>query len=409
MNTVRAVLLTGSFLAAAACGSHNHAPVVYGSDPSRQTRVYHSPNEIKRERQTAQAAQAPVYRQPEFKAHPAGAVEPVQLQPVSAIYLDEPERAQRQAARTAAATPPAHLHKAKGYIEVQRGDTVYAIARRFNVSPAAVIDENDLKKPYNLKVGQVLKLPSGAAAMVADAPSSSTTLAQPSPTQRVVAKDQLYQVRSGDTLYAISRKTGVPAATIASANNMRAPYALDVGQQVLIPQAPVASARVASAAPQPAPQPASKAETAPADVAEIARNASYAPPPAAATKSMFSWPVHGRIISEYGAGNLGRRNDGVNIAAPAGTAVRAAADGQVVYRGSELEGFGNLLLVKHGDGFVTAYAHNDAMLVKKGDQVRQGQVIAKVGQTGAVTTPQLHFEIRQESQAVNPVALLGEP
>lgn len=407
MITVRAALLAGSFLATAACGSHNHAPVVYGSDPARQTRVYHSPDEIKRERQTA-AAQAPVYRQPEFKARPAGSIEPVQLQPVSAIYLDEPERARR--ANAAAATPPAHLHKAKGYIEVQRGDTVYAIARRFNVAPAAVIDKNDLKKPYTLKVGQVLKLPDGAAAMVADAPSRSP--AQPSSTQRVVAKDQLYQVRSGDTLYAISRQTGVPVTTIASANNMRAPYALEVGQQVLIPQAPVASARIASAAPssQSKKTATSQREEEPADVAEIARQASYTPPPAASSKSLFSWPVHGRIISDYGAGNnLGRRNDGVNIAAPAGTAVRAAADGQVVYRGSELEGFGNLLLVKHDDGFVTAYAHNDSMLVKKGDQVRKGQVIAKVGQTGSVTTPQLHFEIRQESQPVNPVALLGEP
>lgn len=399
MKTVRAALLTGSFLAAAACGSHNHAPVVYGSDPARQTRVYHSPNEIKRERQVAQTAQAPAYRQPEFKARPASSIEPVQLTPVSAVYLDDAARVQK----TAAATP--HLHKAKGYIEVQRGDTVYAIARRFNVSPAAVIDKNDLKKPYTLKVGQVLKLPSGAAALVADAPSHNTVVAQPASTRKVVAKDQLYRVRAGDTLYAISRKTGVPAATIASANNMRAPYALDVGRQVLIPQAPVASARVASAAPA-----ATKTEKAPADVAEIARNVSYTPPPAAASTSMFSWPVHGRVISEYGAsGNLGRRNDGVNIAAPAGTAVRAAADGQVVYRGSELEGFGNLLLVKHADGFVTAYAHNDAMLVKKGDQVRKGQMIAKVGQTGSVTTPQLHFEIRQESQAVDPVALLGKP
>ena len=401
MNTVRAALLTGSFLAAAACGSHNHAPVVYGSDPARQTRVYHSPNEIKRERQVAQTAQAPVYRQPEFKARPAGSIEPVQLQPVSAVYLDDTARA-RQTARTAAATPPAHLHKAKGYIEVQRGDTVYAIARKFNVSLADVIDENDLKKPYALNVGQVLKLPNGAAALVADAPSHSTTIAQPSSTRRVVAKDQLYQVRSGDTLYAISRKTGVPVTTIASANNIAAPYALEVGQQVLIPQAPVASASAA---------PAAKAETekAPANVAEITRNVSYTPPPAAASKSMFSWPVHGRVISAYGAGNLGRRNDGVNISAPAGTAVRAAADGQVVYRGSELEGFGNLLLIKHKDGFVTAYAHNDSMLVKKGDQVRQGQVIAKVGKTGSVTTPQLHFEVRQESEAVDPVALLGEP
>ena len=105
MNTVRAALLLGSFLTAAACGSHNHAPVVYGTDPARQTRVYHSPNEIKRERQAAQVAQAPVYRQPEFKVHPAGSVEPVQLTPVSAIYLDEPERAQRSAAAPARNDP----------------------------------------------------------------------------------------------------------------------------------------------------------------------------------------------------------------------------------------------------------------------------------------------------------------
>ncbi|MHA7873321.1 MAG: murein hydrolase activator EnvC family protein, partial [Hyphococcus sp.] len=127
----------------------------------------------------------------------------------------------------------------------------------------------------------------------------------------------------------------------------------------------------------------------------------------AKTKSMFAWPVRGAVIAEYGSGDVGRRNDGVNIAAPAGTPVRAAADGEVVYRGSELDGFGNLLLVKHTDGFVTAYAHNDAMLVKKGDKVRQGQVIAKVGESGAVTSPQLHFEIRQNLKSVDPIALLG--
>ncbi|MEX0645808.1 MAG: M23 family metallopeptidase, partial [Parvularculaceae bacterium] len=112
------------------------------------------------------------------------------------------------------------------------------------------------------------------------------------------------------------------------------------------------------------------------------------------------------IIGQYGAGLMGRRNDGVNIAAPVGTPVRASADGEVVYRGSDLDGYGNLLLIKHGDGFVTAYAHNDAMLVKKGDLVRQGQVIAKVGQTGAATVPQLHFEIRQDLKSVDPLGFL---
>ncbi len=401
MKTMRMALLTGSFLAAAACGSHNHAPVVYGADPARQTRVYHSPEEIRREQDAARAqmAQAPVYRQPVFEARPASSIEPVQLTPVSAIYLDEPQR------QAAVSTPPAHLHKAKGYIEVQRGDTVYAIARRFNVAPADVIDKNDLKKPYELKVGQVLKLPDGAAGIAVDAPSRTLAATQPVSTRRVVAQDKLYQVRGGDTLYSISRSTGVPVANIASANRLRAPYALDVGQQLLIPQAPTGAAVTASRA-----APAKTATAPAADLGEIAREASYtAPAKAASSASLFEWPVRGAIISEYGSGNLGRRNDGVNIAAPVGAPVRAAADGQVVYRGSELEGFGNLLLIKHQDGFVTAYAHNDAMLVKKGDQVRKGQMIAKVGATGAVTTSQLHFEIRQESQAIDPVALLGRP
>ncbi|MEO1136012.1 MAG: M23 family metallopeptidase [Pseudomonadota bacterium] len=399
MNTVRWAMLTGSLLAVAACGSHNHAPVVYGSDPTRQTRVYHSPDEIYREQEArrAQTAQAPVYRQPVYQPRAASSIEPVQLTPVSAIYLDDEP----------SAGPPAHLHKAKGYIEVQRGDTVYAIARRFNVSPDAVIDKNDLKAPYALKVGQVLKLPSGAAALAVDAPSRAGA---PSTTRRVVARDQLYEVRRGDTLFAISRKTGVPVANIATANNLRAPYALDVGRQLLIPQAPTGAVRTVRAEQT---TPARKhvetpREQAPASVAEITRNASYTPPPASAA-TMFEWPLRGAVVSEFGSGNLGRRNDGVNIAAPVGAPVRAAAAGQVVYRGSELEGFGNLLLLKHQDGFVTAYAHNDTMLVKKGDQVRQGQVIAKVGQTGAVTTPQLHFEIRQDSRAVDPVALLGKP
>lgn len=430
MKPVRWAMVTGLLLTAAACGSHSSAPVVYGADPARQTRVYRSAEDVRRaqsaqhqaaqqqaaqqqQAQYARRAQANAYQKPVFQA-PTASVEPVELTPVSAVYLGEPARRSAPQAltpavtpvRTAAATPPAHLHKAKGYIEVQRGDTVYAIARKFNVKPAAIIDTNDLKKPYALKVGQVLKLPDGAAALKIDAPVSSTSPAAASPSRVVAAQDRLYTVRAGDTLYSISRASGVPVGNIAAANNMRAPYALNVGQQVLLPQAPT-GAKPALAA-QRAPQQTANAP-APESMADIARTASYTPPAAASPASMFSWPVRGAVISEFGSGNLGRRNDGVNIAAPVGTPVRAAADGQVVYRGSELEGFGNLLLLKHQDGFVTAYAHNDAMLVKKGDQVRKGQVIAKVGATGAVTTPQLHFEIRQETQAIDPLALLGKP
>lgn len=389
MKTVGWALLTSSFMAIAACGSHNHAPVVYGADPARQTRVYHSPDDIYRARQAKNVQTAQVYQKPVYQPQSA-AIEPVQLTPVNAVYLDD-------GGRQTVSTAPAHLHKAKGYIEVQRGDTVYAISRRFNVEPAELIDVNDLKKPYGLSVGQVLKLPKGATAIAVDAP-----------TRRVAAQDRLHTVRGGETLYAISRASGVSVGNIAAANNLRAPYALSVGQRIVIPQAPV-TALDRPATPQITnTQRTVERETAPADMGEISRTVSYTKPEPVSAKSLFSWPVRGAVVSEYGSGNLGRRNDGVNIAAPVGSPVRAAADGQVVYRGSELEGFGNLLLVKHQDGFVTAYAHNDAMLVKKGDPVRQGQLIAKVGQTGAVTTPQLHFEIRQDSKTVDPVALLGK-
>jgi len=376
-------VLVASALALGACGSHNqnNAPVVYGVDGTHTARIYNSPDEIYRKQQYERARQAPA---PVAQHAVASNVETVTLQPVSAIYLDDAARSQRAA--------PAHLHRAKGYVEVQRGDTVYALARRFQVTPQSIIKANKLRAPYALKVGQALKLPKGAIVAVSDAP-----------TRRVVARDRLYQVRKGDTLYSISRASNVSIQQIASVNRLRAPYTLSIGQQILIPQAPVSEIQPVVARRRPLQREAQ----APQNVAELARNVSYTPPAALSSKSLFAWPVRGAVISKYGSGDLGRRNDGVNIAAPAGTAVRAAADGEVVYRGAELDGFGNLLLIKHTDGFVTAYGHNDAMLVRKGQKVRQGQVIAKVGQTGAVTTPQLHFEIRQNLKSVDPAALLG--
>jgi murein DD-endopeptidase MepM/ murein hydrolase activator NlpD len=116
----------------------------------------------------------------------------------------------------------------------------------------------------------------------------------------------------------------------------------------------------------------------------------------------FSWPVRGRVVSRFGPTNDGLRNDGINISAPRGTAVLAAEEGTVAYAGNELRGFGNLVLIKHADGWMTTYAHLDQISVRRGERIQRGQILGSVGNTGTVTTPQLHFEVRKGTEAVNP-------
>jgi murein DD-endopeptidase MepM/ murein hydrolase activator NlpD len=270
--------------------------------------------------------------------------------------------------------------------EIQRGETVYGIAQRYGISTRALIDWNSLRPPYRLIPGEHLRLP----------------------------QTQSYVVQRGDSVYAISRKFGVDMATLVRANNMRPPYTIHVGQRLSLPanaspvpasaNAPVrtvslppatsrANAESASSSPSAA-RPAPKPE-APRPVVTVAK-----PPPRAARG--FIWPVEGRVLSSFGAKKSGLHNDGINIAAPRGAAVRAADNGVVAYSGKEIRGFGNLLLIKHEGGLITAYAHTDTLLVSRGDTVTRGQVIGKVGTTGGVETPQLHFEVRQGTRAVNP-------
>jgi len=121
----------------------------------------------------------------------------------------------------------------------------------------------------------------------------------------------------------------------------------------------------------------------------------------------FRWPVRGKVITSYGAKTNGKANDGINLAVPEGTPVKAAEDGVVAYSGNELKGYGNLVLVRHSNGYVTAYAHASELLVKRGDTIKRGQVIAKSGQSGEVASPQLHFEIRKGSTPVDPLQFLN--
>jgi murein DD-endopeptidase MepM/ murein hydrolase activator NlpD len=121
----------------------------------------------------------------------------------------------------------------------------------------------------------------------------------------------------------------------------------------------------------------------------------------------FRWPVKGRVIAGFGSKPNGSQNDGINLAVPEGTPIKAAEDGVVAYAGNELKGYGNLVLIRHSDGFVSAYANASELLVKRGDSVKRGQVIAHAGQTGNVTSPQLHFEIRKGSTPVDPTKYLS--
>jgi murein DD-endopeptidase MepM/ murein hydrolase activator NlpD len=144
--------------------------------------------------------------------------------------------------------------------------------------------------------------------------------------------------------------------------------------------------------------------TLPAPSAPVGQPATYAPP---SGSLIFASPVNGPVVADYGTTVSGERNVGINIAAPFGTPIHAAAAGEVSYAGNELRGYGNLVLLKHDDGYVTAYAHAERIVVNRGDYVQKGQIIGYVGQTGDVTSPQVHFEIRKGVTPINPHSMLA--
>lgn len=323
-------------------------------------------------------------------------------------------------------------------VTVAPGDTVYRIATRSNVSVRAMIEANRLSPPYRLLPGQRLIVPAVAE----------------------------HVVKPGDTLHAIAHRYGTTTADIAGLNGLRPPsFVIKVGQRLTLPAAaptpePLAvkaerrapaveaaplsepsaepmptltgsrvlmvanSPALAGAAPQTqtarpaeAAQPAAPVQTvaatsvAPAPAAKPSRKQeeSFAPlaePPV--MRGGFAWPARGRIVARFGPLGKGQHNDGINIEVPRGAPVRAAADGVVAYAGNELRGFGNLLLIKHSGGWMSAYGHNDDLLVRRGDKVKRGQVIAKAGATGSVRSPQLHFELRKNADAVDPLKHLPE-
>jgi murein DD-endopeptidase MepM/ murein hydrolase activator NlpD len=300
-------------------------------------------------------------------------------------------------------------------IIVGTSDTLDTLAHRYNVSPAAILQANGYKGPRALSPGQQLIIPRQTAAVIA-APALAAPASQA--VAAVSAPPTVHVVNRGDTLLSIARRNHVTAAELAKANSLEPSAKLKLGMKLTVPGARTAALApagpaVAVAAAQPAaavtggpPQSArlAQATTTPEDTKiELPTKAAEA----TGALPTFRWPVRGKVITSYGAKTNGKANDGINLAVPEGTPVKAAEDGVVAYSGNELKGYGNLVLVRHSNGYVTAYAHASELLVKRGDTIKRGQIIAKSGQSGEVGSPQLHFEIRKGSSPVDPLQFLN--
>jgi murein DD-endopeptidase MepM/ murein hydrolase activator NlpD len=250
-------------------------------------------------------------------------------------------------------------------LEIKSGDTLYLVARKANVSIRDLIKENNLTAPYNLKQGDVLSLP----------------------------RAQYHEVKAGDSLYSISRNYNMNLDQLVSLNDLKQPYSVKVGQRLRVSENKSA-ANLVKIDIKEEPQVISAKE----EQGFFTKNSNKS--------GKFSWPIKGKIISKFGPKSGGLYNDGINILAKEGADVKAAQDGIVAYVGNELKGYGNLVIVKHPGGFVTAYAHLKDAGVKRGQKINKGDKIARVGMSGNVDAPQLYFGLRKGRDAVDPLNYL---
>ncbi len=274
-----------------------------------------------------------------------------------------------------AIVPNARDVPARDYV-VQSGDTLRGIGNRTGAGSEAIAIANALAPPYTIRTGQRLTIPGG----------------------------RYHEVAAGQTGIAIARAYRVDWSAVVADNRLEPPYLLRLGQRLRLP---------AGAAPSRPPTPEERARafnldiddivtgSAPAAAVPVARPA----PPVAVGNARFVWPLEGQLLQRFGRSG-GRVNDGIKIAAPLGTAVRAAGDGVITYAGTEVPLLGGLVLVDHGGGWMSVYGHLDRVAVRMGERVTRGAVIATAGESGQVQQPQLHFELRQNQRPVDPVGQL---
>jgi murein DD-endopeptidase MepM/ murein hydrolase activator NlpD len=365
---------------------------------------------------------------------------------------------------TSAPSPVAATAVEKGEaVVIKQGDTLFGLSKRHHVSVAELMSVNGLTSPA-LKPGQTLYLPAGrsagkkpltrptdAASAVAAAAPAASALAPPTAAQ-LAKYDGSYTVKKGDSLYGLAIQMKVPFAELQQVNGIADVRKVRPGAVLKVPSSALATLpsgaqpSVATATVEPAIKvpPAAVAKevqatvqtttrpvllngdksvaavepaqsdagtsgaggAAPTTPVEKGPQVAAAGQAGTAVAGKLRWPAKGKVIGSFGPRPDGTHNDGVNLSVPLGTDVHAAEGGTIAYAGSELKGYGNLILVRHDNGWITAYAHNEELLAKRGDKVKRGQVIAKAGKSGQVDAPQVHFELRQGSKPVDPTPFM---
>lgn len=256
---------------------------------------------------------------------------------------------------------------ADNQIKVGAGETLYSLAKKHQVSVRDLVAQNDLTSPYILKKGTVLNVPT----------------------------PNYHEVKAGETLYAISRSYNMKIDDLIAINDLKKPYSVKVGEKIKIAKLEEKKVPVVS----------EQVQKKPEKIAEKKSEKNDEPTPTETVfnkSNKFSWPIRGAIVSKFGPKSGGLYNDGINIKAKEGADVKAAESGVAAYVGNELKGYGNLVIIKHSGGWITAYAHLSKMSVARGQKVAKGEKIGLVGSSGNVTSPQLYFGLRKGRDAVNP-------
>ena len=251
------------------------------------------------------------------------------------------------------------------YYKVIKGDNLYSISKKFNIPIQKIIKSNKITSPFKIFPNQKIFLP----------------------------RNKVYTVKKGDTLYSISRTFKTDLFSLSVLNKLNNVNQIKVNQKILIPEYILKPKKIKQKE-----KPLQKTENKKIIKKKLLTNK---------VDTDFIWPVKGKILNNFGSETPGFFNDGINISSNLGTSVKASLDGEIVYSGNEIPGYGNLILIKHSKNWITAYAHLEKIVKKKGNYVKKGETIGLVGKTGNVSEVQLHFEIRKGKEAVNPLKYLS--